>query len=146
MEDKSTAGVGGLRFQRSDGQSSLARQGRSSRAWPDSIATWRADPPATQSDTIGGHRDSFPDLMQNRLVTEQELPPDPAAYDAERNVQARKRGLSAAYIPGGNDPDPEAGLAEERRYLRWLVIMVIVLALAAFVTGIVAALLGYAVQ
>jgi hypothetical protein len=79
-------------------------------------------------------------------VTEPALPPDPAAYDAERNVHARKRGLAAPYIPGGRDPNPEAGLAEERRYLRWLVIMVVVLVLAAFVTGIVASLLGFDVK
>jgi hypothetical protein len=74
------------------------------------------------------------------------LPPDPEAYDQERNEHARKRGLSAPYIAGGRDPDPEAGLAEERRYLRWLVIMVIVLVVAAFAVGIVAALLGYTVE
>ena len=39
------------------------------------------------------------------------LPPDPEAYDAERNVAARARGLAAPYIPGGRDPEPEAGLA-----------------------------------
>ena len=79
-------------------------------------------------------------------MTEPALPPDPEAYDAERNVHARKRGLAAPYIPGGRDPNPEAGLVEERRYLRWLVIMVVALVLAAFVTGIVAALLGFTVQ
>jgi flagellar basal body-associated protein FliL len=74
------------------------------------------------------------------------LPPDPEAYDEERNAHARKRGLSAPYIAGGRDPDPEAGLAEERRYLRWLIIMVVVLVLAAVAVGIVAALLGYSVE
>ena len=39
---------------------------------------------------------------------------------SERNAAARARGLAAPYIPGGRDPDPEAGLQEERRYLRLL--------------------------
>ena len=79
-------------------------------------------------------------------MTEPALPPDPAAYDAERNAHARKRGLAAPYIAGGRDPDPESGLAEERRYLRWLVIMVVVLILSAFAIGIVATLLGFSVE
>jgi hypothetical protein len=72
----------------------------------------------------------------------QRLPPDPAAYDSPRAQHARARGLSAPYIPGGRDPDPDAGLAEERRYLRLLVAMVIVVILSGFVLGIVANLLG----
>ena len=66
------------------------------------------------------------------------LPPDPQQYDEERNVHARARGLAAPYIAGGRDPDPEAGLAEERRLLRLLVAMVIVLVLSGFVIGIAA--------
>jgi hypothetical protein len=79
-------------------------------------------------------------------MPDEELPPDPEAYDSERNVQARRRGLSAPYIAGGRDPDPEAGLAEERRYLRWLIAMIVILAVGAFVIGIVATLLGYSVE
>jgi hypothetical protein len=70
------------------------------------------------------------------------LPPDPAAYDAERNVHARKRGLSAPYIDGGRDPDPDAGRAEERRYLRWLLLMVVAIVLSGFVLGILANLIS----
>ena len=70
------------------------------------------------------------------LPPDPSLPPNPAAYDEERNVHARKRGLSAPYIAGGRDPDPEPGHAEERRYLRWLIAMVIVLVLAGLVLGI----------
>lgn len=73
------------------------------------------------------------------------LPPDPAAYDSERNQHARKRGLAAPYIPGGRDPDPDPGLAEERRYLRILLLMVIALVLSGFVVGIAGALLGFSV-
>ena len=66
------------------------------------------------------------------------LPPDPEQYDEERNVHARARGLAAPYIAGGRDPDPEAARAEERRLLRWLVAMVVVLVLSGFVVGILA--------
>ncbi len=79
------------------------------------------------------------------LTPETSLPPDPAAYDSERNQHARKRGLSAPYIAGGRDPDPAAGLAEERRLLRILVAMVLLLVLAGFVVGIATALLGFTV-
>lgn len=73
------------------------------------------------------------------------LPPDPAAYDSERNEHARKRGLAAPYIAGGRDPHPEQGRAEERRLLRLLIGMVVVLILSGFVVGIAAALLGFKV-
>ena len=82
-------------------------------------------------------------MVQNRWVTSPALPPDPVAYDSERNQHARKRGLSAPYIAGGRDPDPAAGLAEERRMVRLLVAMVLVLVLSGFVVGIVATLLGF---
>ena len=78
-------------------------------------------------------------------MTETPLPPDPAAYDSERNQHARKRGLAAPYIAGGRDPDPDPGLAEERRYLRILLLMVIALVLSGFVVGIAGALLGFSV-
>jgi len=74
-------------------------------------------------------------------VTQPTLPPDPEAYDAERNVHARRRGLAAPYIAGGRDPEPEAGRAEERRLLRWLVIMVIGVVLSGFVLGFISNLI-----
>ena len=70
------------------------------------------------------------------------VPADPAAYDSERNAAARKRGLSTPYVPGGRDPDLARTEQDERRLLRWLVIMVVVLVLAGFVLGMAAALLG----
>lgn len=70
------------------------------------------------------------------------LPPDPAQYDEVRNEHARKRGLSAPYIAGGRDPDPESGRAEERRYLRWLILMVVVIVLSGFVLGIIGNLIS----
>ena len=69
-------------------------------------------------------------------------PPDPAAYDTERNAAARKRGLATPYIPGGRDPDPAATAREERRYLRLLIVMVVAIVLSGFVLGILASLLG----
>ena len=71
-----------------------------------------------------------------------QLPPDPEAFDSPRAQIARERGLSAPYIAGGRDPDPERGRREERFYLRLLVVMVAVIVLGGFVLGIAAALLG----
>ena len=71
------------------------------------------------------------------------LPPDPEAYDSPRGVQARARGLAAPYIAGGLDPDAEATQREERRYLRLLIAMIIVLVLAGFVLVYIADLLGF---
>jgi hypothetical protein len=70
------------------------------------------------------------------------LAPDPVAYDTERNTAARARGLAAPYIAGGRDPDQEEADREDRRYLRILVIFVIVIVLAGFVFGMLAALAG----
>lgn len=69
------------------------------------------------------------------------VPPDPAAYDTERNAAARARGLAAPYIAGGRDPDPEAGRREERRYLRLLLLMVGAIVLGGFALGLLATLL-----
>lgn len=66
------------------------------------------------------------------------LPPDPEAYDLERNAAARARGLAAPYIAGGRDPDPDAGRREERYYGRLLLIMIAVIVAGGFVLGIIA--------
>ena len=76
-------------------------------------------------------------------TTNVELPPDPDAYDAPRSIQARARGLAAPYIAGGDDPNPEAGRREERRYLRLLLAMVVVIVLSGFVLGYLAQVLGF---
>ena len=70
------------------------------------------------------------------------LPPDPEAYDSERNRAARDRGLPAGYIAGGADPDQRRADADDRRYLKILVAMVLVIVLAGFVLGFLAALAG----
>lgn len=68
------------------------------------------------------------------------LPPDPVAYDSPRAVRARAKGLQAPYIAGGNDPDPAAGLAEERHYGRLLVGMAVAIVASGFVIGTIIAL------
>jgi hypothetical protein len=42
----------------------------------------------------------------------------------ERELAARRRGLAAAYIAGGEDPDPDRTRREEARFIRLLVLMV----------------------
>jgi hypothetical protein len=64
------------------------------------------------------------------------LPPDPAEYDSARAKIARAKGLEAPYIAGGQDPDPEAGLEEERHYGKLLLWMVLALMFGGFVIGI----------
>lgn len=68
------------------------------------------------------------------------LPPDPAQYDAPRNVAARSRGLAAPYISGGDDPELAETLRRERRDLRLLVGMALALVLLGFVLGIISAI------
>jgi len=83
--------------------------------------------------------------VADRTVPEdpgQGLAPDPEAYDSERSSRARARGLSAPYIPGGRDPQPEVGRREERYYLRILVIMVVAVILAGFLLGFLASALS----
>ena len=76
-------------------------------------------------------------------VTERSsLPPDPAAYDSPRAMRARAKGLATPYIAGGDDPDIGPALAEERRYWRLLVAMVLTIVAAGFVIGTVIALIG----
>jgi len=70
------------------------------------------------------------------------LPPDPVAYDSPRAVRARAKGLDAPYIAGGEDPDIGPALAEERRYGRLLVAMVVTIVAAGFVIGTLIALFG----
>ena len=72
-----------------------------------------------------------------------ELPPDPDAYDSPRATQARARGLAAPYIAGGLDPEIEATRRSERRYLRLLIAMIVVVVLSGFVLGYLAKLLGF---
>lgn len=70
------------------------------------------------------------------------LAPDPELYDSPRAVRARAKGLEAPYIAGGDDPDIGPALAEERRYGRLLVFMVVTIVAAGFVIGTLIALVG----
>jgi hypothetical protein len=72
----------------------------------------------------------------------QPLPPDPDQYDAPRNEAARRRGLDAPYIAGGIDPEIDRTLDRERRYVRFLLAMVVIVVLAGFVLGLAGALLA----
>lgn len=70
------------------------------------------------------------------------LPPDPAEYDSARAQIARAKGLQAPYIAGGRDPEPEAGLLEERHYGKLLLWMVLALMFGGFVVGTAIALVS----
>lgn len=70
------------------------------------------------------------------------LPPDPVEYDSPRAVRARAKGLDAPYIAGGTDPDPGPAIAEERRFGKLLVVMVVMIVAAGFVVGTLIALFG----
>ena len=70
------------------------------------------------------------------------LPADPVAYDSPRAVRAREKGLQAPYIAGGDDPDPAAGLADDRRYGKLLIAMAIAIVASGFVIGTIIALIG----
>jgi hypothetical protein len=74
--------------------------------------------------------------------TDPGLPPDPEAYDTERNAHARARGLAAPYIAGGRDPQPEVGRNEDRFYGRLLLAMIGLIVLGGFLLGIIANVLG----
>ena len=77
------------------------------------------------------------------MTDAEQLPPDPEAYDSPRATQARARGLAAPYIAGGEDPEIEATRRRERRYVRLLIAMIVLVIVAGFALGIVAKLLGY---
>jgi hypothetical protein len=88
--------------------------------------------PGTSGDPDGSGGSATPDL-----------PADPEAYDSPRAVQARARGLAAPYIAGGVDPDIETTRFEERRYIRILIAMIVVVVLSGFVLGYIANILGF---
>ena len=83
------------------------------------------------------------DQAQEPAPNQQPLPADPDAYDSPRATQARARGLAAPYIAGGLDPEIEATRRSERRYLRLLIAMIVVVVLSGFVLGYLAKLLGF---
>lgn len=80
--------------------------------------------------------------MTDPVAPPHDLPPDPDAYDSPRAVRARAKGLQAPYIAGGDDPDPAAGQAEERRYGKLLLAFAISIVASGFIIGILIAVLG----
>ncbi len=86
--------------------------------------------------------DAAPGRTAEAPAAPEPLPADPEAYDSPRASQARARGLAAPYIAGGLDPDPDLGRREERRYLRLLIAMVVIIVLSGFVLGYLANVLG----
>ena len=86
--------------------------------------------------------DGVPMTGEPATPSEPALPPDPEAYDTERNEHARARGLAAPYIAGGRDPVPEEGRREERFYGRLLLAMVALIVLGGFLLGIISSMLG----
>ena len=58
----------------------------------------------------------------------------------ERELAARARGLSSAYIPGGDDPELERTKQAEARYMRLLIGMVLLIV----GTGLIVSLVGLA--
>lgn len=71
-----------------------------------------------------------------------QLPPDPAAYDSERNARARQKGLPQPYIAGGTDPEIRETLERESRFVRLLVLMVAAIIALGFVLGTIGILLA----
>jgi hypothetical protein len=83
-----------------------------------------------------------PAATTGALAGDSDLPADPARYDSPRAVAARRRGLEAPYIPGGDDPDLARTLQREERDKRLLIGMAIAIVLMGFVLGILGALIG----
>ncbi len=75
-------------------------------------------------------------MTEERPDPPRRLPPDPEKYDSARAELARSKGLDAPYIPGGEDPAPEAARREERFYLRLLLVMAALIVFGGFVLGI----------
>lgn len=105
-------------------------------------------------------RDQPPNVRHNEGVTDtspeqstaesaskaEPQPPAPqtgplAPSEAERAAHARARGLEAPLIAGGRDPEPDAGLREDRTYGRLLLLMVGLIVASGFVLGILANLI-----
>jgi len=83
-----------------------------------------------------------PHVPASRPGEDAELPADPEAYDSARAAQARRKGLPGPYIAGGTDPELEATLRRERRYLWLLIGMIVAIVLSGYVLGFLASVLG----
>ena len=91
-----------------------------------------------------------PAMSANSEPGRELVPPNPTTLSDEeyaqalspRNVLARKRGLPTPYIPGGTDPDPEATVRAERKYVRLLIAMVLFIVIGGFTISIVGLILS----
>ena len=61
-----------------------------------------------------------PTRTAHRVTDRPDVPPDPQAYDTERNAAARRRGPRRPVHRRRPRPGPRPGRREERRYLRML--------------------------
>ena len=81
------------------------------------------------SATRDEHLQPSPDAPPNQPQNPPQSPPirnlPPVT---ERELAARARGLSTAYIEGGEDPDPELTRRQEAKYWRLLLGMLILIA------------------
>jgi hypothetical protein len=85
---------------------------------------------------VSDERSGGPDAQPGRMSDEEYR-----RALTERNSAARARGLPTPYIPGGEDPDPQAAAAEERRLGRLLLIMVLLIVVGGFAVSIVGLIL-----
>ncbi len=61
-----------------------------------------------------------------------------APAEPQREPEPRRpRGLSAPYVPGGRDPEPDGGKRDERFYGGLLILMVAAIVLAGFLVSII---------
>ena len=84
-----------------------------------------------ESQAAGRQREArTPGVDGERLA--RELPPV-----TERELAARARGLSSAYIPGGDDPELERTKRTEARYMRLLIGMVLLIVGSGLIVSLV---------
>ena len=83
------------------------------------------------------------DPASNRAVPRGRLTDEEYARAmTERNQAARARELEAPYIPGGEDPDPAATAARERRLKQLLIGMVLLIVVGGFAISVTALVLS----
>ncbi len=78
-----------------------------------------------------------PEPAAQPTIAIRDLPPV-----TERELAARRRGLASAYIAGGDDPDPERTRREEARYVRLLILMVVLIVGSGLVVTFVGLILA----
>lgn len=97
------------------------------------------DPPDPEGEVPGATKAPAPPTAEPALDAIQPHPGRPVSWPPSPD----QRGLAAPYPPGGFDPAPEPGLAEERHYLKLLVAMILAIVVGSFAIGIIGLLLGF---